>query len=216
MKNPHAVDAADAGHPFRLVTAPAHDFLNTSFTETRTSRKKLGRPTALLHPDDCAAAGIEAGDPVRLGNSRGSVVVHAQPFAGLQRGTVVVESIWPNAAFVEGLGINALISAEPAPPALRVEIDSLTARVDSLNYDVAIAYPQVAGSDAPAVARVNRSIRDSLAAFAASIIRRAHVRLAMKAASGSSQSQSRARPRPQRTAAAAAATSAWPMVRTRS
>jgi hypothetical protein len=29
---------------------------------------------------------------------------------------LVVESIWPNAAFEEGIGINALISAEAAPP----------------------------------------------------------------------------------------------------
>ena len=29
---------------------------------------------------------------------------------------LVVESIWPNAAFEEGVGINALISAEAAPP----------------------------------------------------------------------------------------------------
>ena len=28
----------------------------------------------------------------------------------------MVESIWPNAAFDEGIGINALISAEAAPP----------------------------------------------------------------------------------------------------
>jgi hypothetical protein len=28
----------------------------------------------------------------------------------------VVESIWPNAAFEGGIGINALISAEAAPP----------------------------------------------------------------------------------------------------
>jgi len=28
----------------------------------------------------------------------------------------VVESIWPNRYFPEGLGINALISDDPAPP----------------------------------------------------------------------------------------------------
>ena len=110
------IDAADDAHPFRMVTAPAHDFLNTTFTETPTSRRKLGRPTALLHPDDCARLGVAAGDPVRLGNDQGSVLVHAEPFAGLQPGVVVVESIWPNAAFVEGIGINTLISADPAPP----------------------------------------------------------------------------------------------------
>jgi hypothetical protein len=34
----------------------------------------------------------------------------------LQRGVVVVESIWPNGAFEEGVGINALVSAEPGAP----------------------------------------------------------------------------------------------------
>ena len=29
---------------------------------------------------------------------------------------VVVESIWPNGAFEEGIGINALTSADPGPP----------------------------------------------------------------------------------------------------
>jgi hypothetical protein len=58
---------------------------------------------------------------------------------------------------------------EAEPETLRVEIDSLAARDIDLNYDVAVAYPQIAGSDAPAVARVNRAIRDSLSAFLASI-----------------------------------------------
>jgi hypothetical protein len=29
---------------------------------------------------------------------------------------VVVESIWPNSAFAEGIGINLLVSAEPGLP----------------------------------------------------------------------------------------------------
>ena len=33
------------------------------------------------------------------------------------RGVVVVEGIWPNHAFEEGIGINALTSAEPGLPA---------------------------------------------------------------------------------------------------
>jgi hypothetical protein len=43
-------------------------------------------------------------------------VLHAELRDGQQPGVLVVESIWPNAAFEEGVGINALISAEPAPP----------------------------------------------------------------------------------------------------
>ncbi len=110
------IDAADSERPFRLVTAPARNYLNTSFTETPTSRAREGRPTVKIHPQACARLGIGAGDRVRLGNARGSVVVHAEAFDGLQPEVVVVESVWPNAAFEEGVGINALTSAEPGPP----------------------------------------------------------------------------------------------------
>ena len=106
----------DAEHPFRLVTAPARQFLNSSFTETVTSQRREGRPSALIHPEDAAALALADGDAVRVGNTQGSVVVHAKPFTGVPRGVVIVEGIWPNTAFVEGLGINTLTSAEPVPP----------------------------------------------------------------------------------------------------
>jgi anaerobic selenocysteine-containing dehydrogenase len=109
-------DARDAEHPFRLVTAPAHDFLNTSFTETATSLKREGRPTALLHPEDASRLGVAEGDRVRIGNRQGELALHARPVDGQQRGVVVVESIWPNGAFADGIGINLLTSADPAPP----------------------------------------------------------------------------------------------------
>lgn len=109
-------DAASASLPFRLVTAPARQFLNTSFTETMGSRKREGRPTALLHCLDAAEADIAEGDLVRLGNSRGEVLVHARIAAGQQRGVIVSESVWPNHAFAGGIGINALTSDEPAFP----------------------------------------------------------------------------------------------------
>ena len=112
-----ATDEASPGHPFRLVTAPARQFLNTSFTETASARKREGRPTALVHPEDAGRLGVEDGGRVRLGNGRGEVVVHAKLFDGLQRGVVVVESVWPNADFEGGVGINALTSDDPAPPA---------------------------------------------------------------------------------------------------
>lgn len=111
-----AIEDADADHPFRLVAAPARNFLNSSFTETPTSQKREGRPTALVHPEDCNALGLEEGSAVRLGNERGSVLIHTKPFDGLQRGVVVVESPWPNEAFVEGIGINLLIGADAVRP----------------------------------------------------------------------------------------------------
>jgi anaerobic selenocysteine-containing dehydrogenase len=111
-----AVDARNDAHPFRLVTAPSRNYLNTSFTETATSRKREGRPEAQIHLDVCAELGLEAGGLVRIGNKQGSVLVHVRPTEGLRRGTVIVESVWPNAAFVEGVGINLLISADSGQP----------------------------------------------------------------------------------------------------
>jgi anaerobic selenocysteine-containing dehydrogenase len=113
----HAIiDEATDEHPFRLITAPARTFLNTSFTETPSSRKREAEPTILLHPDDCARLHVVAGDSVRLGNRRGAVTVRVKPFDGLQPGVVVVEGIWPNSDFAEGIGINALVSPDAAPP----------------------------------------------------------------------------------------------------
>ena len=72
------IEAASADAPFRLVTAPARSFLNTSFTEMRSGQRREGRPTVLMHPDDAARLGITEGAKVRLGNSRGEVVLHAR------------------------------------------------------------------------------------------------------------------------------------------
>ena len=107
----------DDEHPFRLFTPPARQFLNSSFTDTATSRTREKRPTVLIHPDDAAALGIAEGDLVRLGNRLASVAVHAALFDGIRRGVVAVEGIWPGSAFVDGVGINALTSPQSVPPA---------------------------------------------------------------------------------------------------
>jgi anaerobic selenocysteine-containing dehydrogenase len=112
-----SIDAATREHPFRLVTAPARSFLNTSFTEMPSSRRREGRPTVLMHADDAARAGITDGGKVRLGNSRGQVVLHARVAEGLQPGVLVAESVWPSEEFEGGIGINALTSDDPGPPA---------------------------------------------------------------------------------------------------
>ena len=110
------LEEADADHPFRLATSPARSFLNSTFSETASARKREGRPEVLIHPDDAAGLGVASGDRVRLGNARGSVVVHAKVFEGVQRGVLVCEGVWPNASFIEGRGINTLTGADsPAP-----------------------------------------------------------------------------------------------------
>ena len=110
------IEQADAEHPFRLATSPARSFLNSTFTETPGSVKKEGGPTLMLHPEDAAGLGITAGDEVIIGNRRGTVHLTAVMFAGVVRGVVIAESIWPNAAHKFGRGINTLTGADsPAP-----------------------------------------------------------------------------------------------------
>jgi len=111
-------DQATEDRPLRLVAAPARQFLNSTFTETPTARKRGGRPQALISPEDGARYRIADGALIRLGNKRGEVVLHASFVAGQTQGTVVVESIWPAEAF-GGVkhGINVLTSDEPALPA---------------------------------------------------------------------------------------------------
>ena len=111
-----SIEIADEQHPFRMVTAPARSYLNSTFTETPTSKKREQRPTVLIHPDDCAQLGIATGDRVELGNARNTIVVHAKTFDGVQRGVIVLESIWPNSAFEGGIGVNSLIGADSGAP----------------------------------------------------------------------------------------------------
>ena len=44
------------------------------------------------------------------------MLVHAKGRAGQHETTIVVESIWPNRYWVEGQGVNVLLSAAAAPP----------------------------------------------------------------------------------------------------
>ena len=110
------IEEADANHPFRLATSPARQFLNSTFTETPTSRARERRPEVMIHPDDAAPLGIADGGKVVLGNERGEVRLHARLFDGVRRGVLIAESIFPNAAFEDGRGINTLTGADAIAP----------------------------------------------------------------------------------------------------
>jgi anaerobic selenocysteine-containing dehydrogenase len=112
-----SIEVATERHPFRLATSPARSFLNSSFNETQTSRaKEGGRPEVMVHSDDAAKLGLAGGDWVRLSNDRGAVLLRARIFAGVRRGVLIAESIWPNSYFPDGRGINTLTSADPVAP----------------------------------------------------------------------------------------------------
>ena len=110
------IEEVDAEHPFRLATSPARGFLNSSFTETRTSLANERRPEVMIHPDDAAPFAIGDGDRVTLGNRRGTVTLHARLFDGVRRGVLIAESLWPNSAYADGRGINTLTGADSIAP----------------------------------------------------------------------------------------------------
>jgi anaerobic selenocysteine-containing dehydrogenase len=106
----------DGDHPFKLATSPARNFLNSSFTETPTSRAREQRPTLLIHPDDAETLGVADGDVVLLGNRRGRTRLHARLFSGANRGVLISEGVWPASAFLDGWGINVLTSDDSVAP----------------------------------------------------------------------------------------------------
>ncbi|MCE2933222.1 MAG: molybdopterin oxidoreductase family protein [Hyphomicrobiales bacterium] len=110
------IEAADDAHPFRLVTAPARSFLNSSFNETPGSIKREGEPHLMIHPEDAQSLGVVEGDLLRVHNPRGEVILKTTLFDGLRRGVVIAESIFPNAAHKGGKGINTLTGSDPAAP----------------------------------------------------------------------------------------------------
>ncbi|MGL4440093.1 MAG: molybdopterin oxidoreductase family protein [Bosea sp. (in: a-proteobacteria)] len=110
------LEDADEDHPFRLATSPARNFLNSTFTETPTSKSREAGPQLMIHPDDATVLGLTDGGNVLIGNGRGEVRLKARLFAGVQRGVVIAESIHPNAAHAGGEGINTVTSADAVAP----------------------------------------------------------------------------------------------------
>jgi len=104
-------------YPLRLATSPSRAFLNSTFNETQTSQQKAGgRPEILVHPEDAKACGIADGQFVAVTSPRGEIRLHARFYPGTRRGVVIAESIWPNAAYVDGKGINKLTDARAVAP----------------------------------------------------------------------------------------------------
>ncbi|PPR26067.1 MAG: putative dimethyl sulfoxide reductase chain YnfE [Alphaproteobacteria bacterium MarineAlpha9_Bin4] len=104
-------------HPFKLVTAPAHNFLNSSFTELDTSKKKEIKPTIKIHPKDLKELNLISDEIVMIGNNRGKLRIHTEKFSGLLQGITIVEGIWPNEFFLDNLGINTLVGSDVPEPA---------------------------------------------------------------------------------------------------
>lgn len=111
-----SIEEATPEYPFRLVTAPARSFLNSTFTETPGSIKREGGPSLMIHPGDAAALGIADDEAVRVASARGEVELDVKLFDGVRRGVVIAEGVFPNRSHRRGQGINALTGSDPVAP----------------------------------------------------------------------------------------------------
>jgi anaerobic selenocysteine-containing dehydrogenase len=109
-------ETPDADYPFRLATSPSRSYLNSTFAETPSSRKREGRPEVMINPADAERLGIAAGARVELGSPRGAIVLHAKVTDQTRAGTLIAEGLWANSAHEGGRGINTLTGADAVAP----------------------------------------------------------------------------------------------------
>jgi anaerobic selenocysteine-containing dehydrogenase len=99
-------------HPFRLLTPPAHHFLNASFGPVPDARRRMGgEPRIMIHPADAERAGVADGEMVEIQNDLGSLTIVAQVTPSTQPGVLVAEGTWWPWHGRSGRGINALTSS---------------------------------------------------------------------------------------------------------
>lgn len=100
-----------ARYPLQMVSPPSPQFLNSTFVNIDSLRKKAGTPTVEIHPDDAASRKIASGQPVKVWNDRGRFVAQAVVTEGVKRGVIVAPGIWWNKYSADGANCNATTSA---------------------------------------------------------------------------------------------------------
>nr|WP_298684386.1 molybdopterin-dependent oxidoreductase [uncultured Dongia sp.] len=100
------VDARPAKGHLRLLSPASKWLMNSSYHNDPKIGAKLGLQNVAMHPDDAAARGLTAGQPVRVSNSTGTIDMVVELADTLPRGVALAaKSRWPK---LGGLTVNAL------------------------------------------------------------------------------------------------------------
>ena len=98
-----------AEYPLRLLTPPAHYFLNSTYGMLgNLTRAEGNEPHVLLHPDD--AGHLVSGQLVRIVSETGRAVRRVRVTDETQPGVAVVEGSWWGLSAPDGESINAVTS----------------------------------------------------------------------------------------------------------
>jgi molybdopterin guanine dinucleotide-containing S/N-oxide reductase-like protein len=103
-----------AQYPIRLITPAAHHFLNSSFADMPTMRRKQLRPTIELNEEDANERGIKEGEWVRAWNERGEAYFVAEIKDTVKQGVACHLSLWWNQYSPKGRNCNVLTSDQAA------------------------------------------------------------------------------------------------------
>ena len=99
----------NADFPLRLLTPPAHHFLNSTYGNLgNLNRAEGGEPQVLLCPADAAASGVQDGEYARLTSEQGEVRRRVKVTDAAQPGVAVVEGTWWGLTAPDGRSINEL------------------------------------------------------------------------------------------------------------
>jgi anaerobic selenocysteine-containing dehydrogenase len=97
--------------PLRLLTPPAHHFLNTTYGELeKIIALEGGEPHAMIHPDDAQEYRVSDGVLIAISSRQGRVIRKARVTDAASIGTIIVEGTWWGTKAPDRLGINALTS----------------------------------------------------------------------------------------------------------
>ena len=91
---PRYVPSSEGKYPFRLMTAPARYFLNSSFRERDDLRAKDPAMLLQMNPSDAGRKGLQDGERVSAVNDLGEVSFILHVTSNVPEGIVVAEGIW--------------------------------------------------------------------------------------------------------------------------
>lgn len=95
--------------PLRLVTPPAHHFLNSTYGVLDNLNRAEGEePQVLLHPQDAAQFGLADGGPAQLRSEYGQIRRRVKVTDTAQPGTAVLEGTWWGLQAPDGTSVNEL------------------------------------------------------------------------------------------------------------
>ncbi|WP_027482223.1 molybdopterin oxidoreductase family protein [Deinococcus pimensis] len=96
-------------YPLRLLTPPAHHFLNSTYGNlARLNAAEGGEPHALVHPDDAERLGLTDGAYAAIESEVGRCVRRVHVTDATQIGVTVVEGTWWGLSAPDGTSINAV------------------------------------------------------------------------------------------------------------